>query len=127
MQAINVKKNDLLAVLQKNRDEHRDIFIEAQTGYRDAVIAELDSMLADARSGKKIRRSLTLVEPMDQTADYDRVIRMMQMSIDETIQLQEHEFQSYVLDQWQWKKQFNASNSNYSPKLMSFMTQGEGL
>jgi hypothetical protein len=104
MNAINVKKSELLAVLRQNRAQHRKIFLEAQTGYRQQVIDELDSMLRDARDGKKIRRSVTLIEPVDQTADYDRAIRMMEMSVDDVIQLEEHEFNSYVLDNWSWQK-----------------------
>ena len=61
MNAINVKKSELLAVLRQNRAQHRKIFLEAQTGYRQQVIDELDSMLRDARDGKKIRRSVTLI------------------------------------------------------------------
>ena len=123
MNAINVKKSELLAVLRQNRAQHRKIFLEAQTGYRQQVIDELDSMLRDARDGKKIRRSVTLIEPVDQTADYDRAIRMMEMSVDDVIQLEEHEFNSYVLDNWSWQKNFNASNARYSQTLMAALDQ----
>jgi hypothetical protein len=117
MNAITVNKNELLAILHENRKKHRDIFLEAQAGYRTAVIAELDSMLADARNGKKIRRSLTLIEPMDQTKDYDKAIKMMEMSIEDDIKLEEHDFQCFVLDQWTWKKQFSMANFSYSDTL----------
>lgn len=117
MNAIVVNKENLLATITRNRDKHRTIFIEAQKSYREAVIKELDSMLADARSGKQIRRSLTLVEPMDQTKDYDRAIKMLEMSVDNEIELAETDFRSYVLDEWHWKGQFNLSNSRYSKTL----------
>lgn len=120
MEAVKVKKSELLEVLKKNRELHHKIFLEAQGGYRSAVISELDSMLEDARNGKRIRRQITLVEPVNQTADYDRVIRMMEMSCDETINLAEQEFEAYVLDNWRWKQQFNASNRGYSKTLMAF-------
>lgn len=124
MESIKVDKKQLLDVLKKNRREHHEIFLEAQDGYRRAIVMELDAMLQDARNGKKIRRSVTLVEPVDQTRDYDRVIRMMEMSIETAINLSEHEFQSYVLDDWNWKKQFNASNFAYSAKLAATMSAG---
>jgi hypothetical protein len=120
---IKVRKTELLDVLRENRAKHRAIFEEAQTGYRTAVIAELDSMLEDARNGKKIRRAVTLIEPMDQTADYDRVIRMMEMSVDEVIQLAEHEFSAYILDQWAWRQKFNHSNRGYSNTLTAMLAQ----
>lgn len=71
-------------------------------------------MLDEAKAGKQIRRSLALVEPQDQTRDYDRAIRMMEMSQDEVVELEEHDFAQYVLDDWSWKRQFLLSNSNYS-------------
>lgn len=124
MNAITVDKLDLLEKLKANRNEHRKIFLEAQTGFRQAAIRELDSMLADARTpDKKIRRTVNLVEPVDQTKDYDRAIAMLQMSVDETIQLDEHDFRAYVQDEWNWKAQFNSSNRMYSPSLAAMLDQ----
>lgn len=114
MNAIRVNKDELLGTLRENRKKHQVIFREAQDGYRKQAIEELDKMLAEARSGKQIRRSLHLVEPQDQTRDYDRAIKMLEMSQDEIVELEEHDFAQYVLDDWSWKRQFLLSNSNYS-------------
>lgn len=123
MNAINVKREALLDILKTNRESHRAIFIEAQAGYRTAVIEQLDSMLADARAGKLIRRSVTLIEPMDQTKDYDRAIQMLAMSVDDVVNLEEHDFQCYVMDEWSWKKQWTLSNAGYSQSLSATMGQ----
>lgn len=124
MNAITVDKLDLLEKLKANRNEHRKIFLEAQAGFRQAAIRELDSMLADARTpDKKIRRTVNLVEPVDQTKDYDRAIAMLEMSVDEKIQLEEHDFRAYVQDEWSWKAQFNNSNRMYSPSLAAMLDQ----
>lgn len=114
MKSIKVKRSELLSALQENREKHRTIFLEAQVGYREQAIKELDAMLAEAKAGKRIRRSVMLTEPQDQTADYDRAIRMMEMSQDELIELSETDFAQYVLDDWQWKRQFLHSNRAYS-------------
>lgn len=123
MNEIKVNKTELLAALTKNRTEHREIFLEAQENYRKAVIAELERSLADARAGRQIRVNITLVSPVDQTKDYDRAIRMLHMSMDNIIELDQQEFSSYVLDDWSWKRQFTASNINYSAKLRSMPAQ----
>ena len=114
MDSVKVDKAKLLEIVRENRNKHRKIFEEALEGYRKQAIAELDSMLADAKAGRRIRRSVSLIEPTDQTSDYDRVIRMLEMSVDEFVVLQEHEFAQYVLDRWNWRKQFLMSSSNYS-------------
>ncbi len=124
MNAIKVSKAALLETLRKNRDKHRQIFLEAQAGYRTAVIAELDNMLAEAKAGKKIRRSVTLTEPMDQTKDYDRAIAMLEMSVEAEVSLEEHDFQQYVLDEWTWKRQWSTSNRLYSKSLSDEIAAG---
>jgi hypothetical protein len=78
MKSIMVKKDKLLDLLRNNRDGHRKIFLEALEGYREQAIRELECMLREAKRGKRIRRRVQLVEPMDQTKDYDRAIRMME-------------------------------------------------
>lgn len=113
MQNVTVKRDDLLSKVRTNRDAHRDLFLKAQVGYRAAVIAELDKMLAEARDNKPIRRAIQLPEPIDRTQDYDRVIAMLEMSADKEVILQAHEFDQYVLDNWQWKAMAAFTNSSY--------------
>jgi len=42
-------------------------------------------MLEDARKGRPIQRSVTLTEPSNQVKDYDRVITMLEMSVEDTM------------------------------------------
>lgn len=122
---IKVNKTELLGILHENRKQHRAVFEEAMTGYRKAAIAELDIMIQDARDGRKIRRHISLVEPTDQTADYDRIIRMLELHTSVEIELEENEFSMYVLDQWHWRGQFAASNSVYatSANAMAYLSK----
>ena len=123
MDSIKVKKEELLAKLKENKDTHRKIFLEAQEGYRTLVIEQLETMLSDARGGKKINRHLSLSEPTDQTRDYDRVIRMLEMSQDDVVELSEHDFAQYVLDDWSWKRNFLVSNSVYSATATGILNE----
>lgn len=103
MDTVTVKTKSLLYEVTKNRKEHRANFLKAQEGYRKQVIEELDRMLDDARTGKPIRRAIELPEPEDHTKDYDRVIAMLEMSVDTEVILGSMEFDNYVLDNWSWK------------------------
>jgi hypothetical protein len=116
LSVITVKKPDLLEHLRTNREQHRGVFLEALEGFRVQFIKELDSMLADAKAGRDYRRVVNLVEPQDHTRDYDRVIRMLEMSISDQVKISEAEFAQYVLDDWGWKGQFLATSSNYTGK-----------
>lgn len=113
MQDVRVNRSQLLEQVKSNRDKHRDVFLKAQERYRVLVVEELDRMLADARAGKKIRRAVQLIEPEDHTHDYDRVIRMLELSVDNEIKLSQAEFAQYVMDDWAWKHQWANSTLNY--------------
>jgi hypothetical protein len=117
MNTVKVKRNILLERIKKNHDAHRDLFLKAQKGYRETVIEELDKMLADARTGKPVRTSLGLIEPQDHTNDYNRVIDMLEMSVDDVITLDARSFDNYVRDQWDWKAFADGTNLMYSSKL----------
>ena len=104
----------LLDIIRKNREEHHDIFLEAQEGYRHQVVEALERNLKDAREGREIRAFVNLRAPVDQTKDYDRAIRMFELSVDTNIELDETQFANYIMDEWGWTQNFLATNSAYS-------------
>ncbi len=114
MQQVTVKRSELLERLETNRSQHRDLFLKAQDGYRAQVVRELEAMLKEARDGKRIRRTVQLQEPVDQTREYDRAIAMLSMSVDDVIELSACDFQCYVLDQWDWADEVTAVNMSYT-------------
>ncbi len=113
MDTVKVRVVELLKTVKENRDSHRALFLEAQRNYRQQMVKELDVMLGDARAGRKIRRAVSMPEPEDHTPDYDRVIRMLEMSVDDEVELHESDFSRYVLDQWEWARSFAANTMAY--------------
>lgn len=112
MQTVSVKKAELLAIVQTNRDQHRAAFEKAFAGYQkecmEVLQNNLDALLKDSK------HIVVFFEqpPADHTDDYDRVIAMLKMSVDENIELTNLDFAKYVQDDWDWKD----SNSKYSTK-----------
>lgn len=127
METVKLKKSELLAHLRTNREKHRSIFLKAQDKYRELAIKELDAMLAEAKAGKKIRRAVNLVSPEDHTRDYDRVIKMVKMSVEDVIEVNEMEFSCYVMNRWDWQNQFVGSISGYASAadLVAYVGEGE--
>jgi hypothetical protein len=117
MKAINVKKSELLDKLRANRESHSAQFEEAAQGYRERVIAELESRLALAKKGKLPTLVFNLPMPFDQTKAYDRAIGMLELSVDDVIELEEDDYKQYVLDEWAWSASASATNLMYSKKL----------
>ena len=114
MQGVEIKKQELAEILQKNREGHRELFLKAQEGYRDAVLKTLQRMLDEARTGGAIRTEISLPVPVDRTEDYGRVIRMMELSVDDTVHLSEHEFSQFVMDKWDWSAHAYLTNTSYT-------------
>ena len=113
MKSIKAKVSEVLDILKKNRDLHREIFIAAQKIYRSEVIRKLDQALQAAKDGKEFPSYIQIPEPEDHTKDYDRVIRMLELSTEETIELSEQEVEVYVMDRWSWSHSWAASNIRY--------------
>lgn len=114
MKSVKVSKVDLLVALRDNRSGHRAIFEEALEGYKDTVLGLLSQHVKDVKAGKVKMIQVFLPEPEDHTKDYDRVIRMVEMSLEDELELDQSEFRQYVMDDWSWKNQFLTSNSTYS-------------
>jgi len=119
MYEVKIKKDTLLKILEKNRKKHRAIFEKAIAGYRREVIRHLDFALKCAKSGKKIITAVKLIQPQDHTKDYDRVIGMLKMSVDETIVVDDLQYQQYIMNQWPWSEQFSSTSASYGSSSSS--------
>lgn len=113
MNSVEVNTRKLLKIVAKNRTEHREVFLQAQTKYKAAVIAALEGLLDDARAGKRVTHRIELDAPQDHTRDYDRVIAMLGMSIDKSVTLSGADFECFVMDRWPWAAQFGANTLSY--------------
>jgi hypothetical protein len=74
---------------------------------------ELERRVRDLKHSRQVNQYIGLPEPEDHTDDYDRVLTMIEMSINDTVELSENEFAMYVMDQWDWKQSFTESTYRY--------------
>ena len=114
MKEVKVGRDELRRVLIDNRNKHQRIFEEALDGYKKKVIEVLERTLEQARAGQRVHEHISIPRPVNQTHEYNRAIRMMEMSVDEQITLTTQEFDAYVMDRWMWKANFLLANSAYS-------------
>ncbi len=84
------------------------------TGYRLALIGACEAKLAAAKKGERVSLRIDLVEPETHEKDYDRIIRMLEMSVHDEIKISEHEFNQYVMDEWAWREKFATTNARYA-------------
>ena len=117
MKEVTVNREELLKILRKNRADHRKIFEDALEGFRKDALAQLEQRIADLRNGFRRTVVVHIASPADHTKDYDRAIRMVDMSVTETLVLSEQDFQNYIMDDWSWQRQFVQSASVYNSDL----------
>lgn len=113
MDTVKVNKDKLREIVQKNRDNHRALFERAFEGYKRTCIEILETNLAAFKAGKAARMYLVENPPEDHTKDYDRVILMLAMNIEEEISLSADDFSHYAMDDWQWKEAWTISSTKY--------------
>jgi len=111
---VTVRRTELLEALRGNRTKHAADYAESLVGFKAAFIEEAEKLLAAAKAGKTDKQVIGLAEPKDYTKDYDRVIRMMEMCTADEVTVTEQQFSQFVLDEWQWQAQFNATKMRYS-------------
>lgn len=113
MKNVTVSKHDLVAILKKNRSTHRSAFEKAFRGYCDECIKVLEENLEALRRGEPRVVVFNERAPEDHTSDYDRVLAMLDMSVDSNVQLSNEEFANYVQDDWDWKRVWGMINTKY--------------
>jgi hypothetical protein len=121
MQTIEVDKKQLQAILLRNRKDHQEKYQAAMEGYRAEVLAGLKKLVQSIANGGKIEKAVTTKDrmPEDHTKDYNRAILMAEMSVSETMSLDQDDFEQYVQDQWHWSATFSSSCSSYSSSSSS--------
>ena len=114
MEHVTISKEKLLSRLKENRGNHRAIFEDALQGWKEQVLKALAQATEDARRGINYETFINLPRPNDHTKDYDEVIDRVEWHEEDTIDLELHEFNQFIRDDWSWMPDFTASTSSYS-------------
>ncbi len=107
-------KADLLEKVTINHAKHRARFEEAMEGYKTKAIGLLYDHIERIKDNAPEKVFVQLPMPEDHSADYERVIEMLEWSKDDELELNEQEFSTYVLDQWGWQETFSQTYAMYS-------------
>lgn len=112
-----VGKAELIKIVKENREKHRSVVEEAWEGYLKESLRLLNEQIDRAKNGLRVNMSISLIMPIDHTADYDLAISMLEMEVRNEIVLDEQEFAELVLDNWGWKNQWTTTNAMYASSL----------
>ena len=109
---IKVKKTELVEKIQANKLKHVENYLQALIDYKDEALKQLKELTKRAKDGD-VRIGLQLVTPVNNEAEYDKLLLMLKMEIDEEIELSMSEFNEYVHDETHYAQQASLSNSMY--------------
>lgn len=107
-------KEKLLGQIKTNRDAHAREYETAMVKYRVKVIESLNARLAVAQQNKDVPHSIDVVRPQEYLREYDRAIRMLEMTSASEIDLDAGSFAQLVMDEWSWKQNFASTTMSYN-------------
>lgn len=116
MRSVKLNKKDLLKIVLNNKEKHVKDYNESVEDYKAAALKVADEHVLLAKSGElnKIAKIKAMpAAPVSYEKEYDRAIRMLELSVEKEIEIEEDVFNQLVLDEWSWKHQFVASASLY--------------
>lgn len=116
--SVNVDRLALLKALRENQAVHRIEYAEALVEFHARLVSDLALALkavkkeTDVESLKNFR--LNVVAPVNHEGEYAEVIEMLEMSVDETINLDSESFKAYIKNEWNWSRQFSQTKALYA-------------
>lgn len=121
-----VKKEELIGHISKNREKHISEFNIAIGKYRETAITRLKKELNAAENGLKFSLNfIHVIKPQSHEKDYDKVIGLLEMCVDDFMEITAQDYSQYVLDQWDWTHEFSTSNSFYGVGSAQDIDQNE--
>lgn len=120
MNSVNIDRARLEEIVRENLVKHMVQYEEAVVDYKALVLKITQHNLKVAKTGDMVEfknfKSLPSA-PVSYKDSYNRAIRMIELSVDTIIELEEHIFNQLVLDEWDWKHQFVGATMSYKAAI----------
>lgn len=113
MRNVKIEREKLLAIVTENKAKHITEYTEAVIDYKLAVTKVCTFNISEIEASRIDKLKEVPNQPTSYENSYVRAIRMLELSADSIIEVDELTFNQLVLDEWQWKNSFTTSNSFY--------------
>lgn len=119
MKTTKVNTTDLLEKLRENRAKHVEEYRKARKTWLKKAIRQLRKVADRAEKDKRLNNAsfnplFNLPKPVSYAKSYDTMIARLEAEVEPTVELDEREFNSYWLDNWDWSGQFVGTTSLYN-------------
>lgn len=116
--SVNVSRVELLEKLKQNLEAHRLEYQEALVEFHTRLEEDLKIALKKVKNTENVEHlkkfSFDVTFPQNHEQDYLDVIEMLEMSVDETINLDSESFKAYIKNEWNWQHHFRAAKMSYA-------------
>ena len=106
---------DVIEKVTENKEKHLADYEAAKQAYKQESLALLEKALADAKLGKFPETQFVSLPPKPKSyiPSYDRIISMLNLTSQKTVELSEQDYSKYILDNWEWKELFTSTSAYY--------------
>jgi len=120
LNSVKINREELLQIVKTNREKHIEEYNEAIENWKRLYRDALDTFQASLDKGTPIEFSdINLEKPQSYENHYNQVIRMLELSVEENIDVNNSTFNQIVMDEWAWTYSFKNSSSSYSSSSSS--------
>ena len=109
---IKVKKADLIARIEENKETHIVAYAKAVEAYKKEALKQLAELTKRVENGDMTVK-LNLTTPVDNRKNYDKIIDMFNWEVEDIVELEQSEFNEYVQDETEFARHAMMSNSMY--------------
>lgn len=109
LQEVKVEKDELLKIVSENQKKSADEYEQAMEGFHRRQLEEAEALLTRVQTGQGYK-PVQLPEPRDNHANYERVVKMLEMEQDDVLIITSQEFSQYVMDEWSWAVESRTTN-----------------
>jgi len=115
MHNVKMNRKELLKIVKDNQKKHVVEYNESVEDYKVAVIKVAQENLKKAKTGDMVLFKFRAMPqaPTSYEDNYTRAIRMLELSVEDVIDIDEHIFNQLVLDEWGWKQNFVTQSALY--------------
>jgi len=116
MNSVKLDRVNLLEIVRTNMTAHVEQFKESVEDYKALALKIATDNLKLAKTGEldKIAQIKSLPsKPVSYEDSYKRAVRMLELSVEDIIEVEEDVFNQLVLDEWSWKRGFVAAGTAY--------------
>lgn len=109
---VTVKKTELIAKIKENKESHIAEYEKAVEAYKVEAKRQLREQTKKLRNGE-LDLYLNLVSPVNNSSEYDKIVKMFEWELKDEVELSQGEFNQYVLDELPFSIRAKSLNNTY--------------